>query len=143
MEYTKSLVEVCEVMKYLDEKEIEKIPIDVINMINDNKDNSYQWTYDETKELKDQKLSRTTIAIISYINMEYLLNERQKEYMNNLHRENQVKLENKKMQDYNYNNIFKNKIKEPKIEKQALIKVDEEKWYEKLLKKLRNFFKKG
>ena len=43
-----------------------------------NKDKEYFWKYDEKKPLKEQDVSRDTIAFLSYLNMEYLLNEKQK-----------------------------------------------------------------
>ena len=141
MEYTKSLVEVYEVIKYLEPKELEKIPDDVLDMINENKDKNYQWKYDEAKGLKEQNLSREAIVILSYLNMEYLLNEQQKRYMNELHRYNETKREKQKKEEYDYNDIFKDIKKESVTSKQALIKYEKEKWYNKILNKIRNIFK--
>lgn len=142
MEYTKSLVEVHNVIKYLKQGELNKIPPDVLKMIDENKDKNYQWKYDETKSLKEQKLSRTAIAILSYINMEYLLNEQQKQYMSKLHNYNEIKLAKQKQENNNFKNIFKDKKKEPMKIQQALVKIEKEKWFEKILKKIRNIFKK-
>ena len=48
-------------------------------------------SFDETKELKDQNLSRDTIIILSHLNMEYLLNEEQKKLMEQIHEFNEKK----------------------------------------------------
>lgn len=37
--------------------------------IEKNKDIEYVWNYNETKDLKDQNVSKDTIAILSYINI--------------------------------------------------------------------------
>lgn len=81
MELSKSLVEVEEVLKYLVEDEKRKIPKEVFDFINKNKDSTYEWKIDKSKKLQDQNLSDETVAILAYINMKYLLNTKQKELM--------------------------------------------------------------
>lgn len=81
MELSKSLVEVEEVLKYLVEDEKRKIPREVFDFINKNKDNIYEWKIDKSKKLQEQNLSDEAVAILAYINMKYLLNSEQKELM--------------------------------------------------------------
>ena len=76
--YKKRLVEVDEVLEHLSEENLSKIPLEIRQAIKENKDKNYVWKYDETKELKYQGLSKDTIAILAYLNSEYLLNEEQK-----------------------------------------------------------------
>lgn len=85
IDFSKRFVEVDEILKYLSEADYNKIPTNVINYIKNNKDNSYTWKYDTSKKLKDQNVSDDTIAILSYLNMEYLLNPEQQEFMRKLH----------------------------------------------------------
>ena len=85
IDYNKRLVEVYEVLKYLSEDDYRKIPKSIIEAIKQNKDKNYTWNYDITKKLKNQDLCDDTIAILSYINMNYLLNDKQKEFVNKLH----------------------------------------------------------
>ena len=96
IDYNKRLVEVDEVLKYLSEEDLSKIPKDIRQLIKDNKDKEYEWEYDDTKPLKDQNLNRDTIAFLSYLNMEYLLNEEQKQLMQEIHEYNEKKLEEAK-----------------------------------------------
>jgi len=81
MELSKSLVQVEEVLKYLVEDEKRKIPREVFEFINKNKDKEYEWNIDKSKKLQEQNLSDEAIAILAYINMKYLLNNEQKELM--------------------------------------------------------------
>ena len=69
VDYAKRLVEVDEILNYLPIDDYNKIPVDIINVIEDNKDKNYEWHYDETKKLKEQNVPNETIAILSYINM--------------------------------------------------------------------------
>lgn len=85
IDYSKRLVEVDEVLKHLSEGYYKKIPEEIVEVIKQNKDKNYTWNYDTSKKLKDQDLSDDTIAILSYINMEFLLNNEQKDFVNRLH----------------------------------------------------------
>ena len=85
IDFSKRFVEVDEILNYLSEADYKKIPTDIIDYIKRNKDNTYTWKYDTTKKLKDQNVSDDTIAILSYLNMEYLLNNKQREFMEKLH----------------------------------------------------------
>ena len=87
----KRLVEVDVILHYLSRENYQKIPKEIIQAIKDNMDKDYTWEYDESKELKDQDVSRDTIAFLSYINTEYLLNDEQKAYMERLYQENEQK----------------------------------------------------
>ena len=81
IDYGKRFVEVDEVLKHLSISDYNKIPLDLIKLIKSKKLNNYSWKYDESKELKKQGLHRDTIAILSFICSEYLLNEKQKEFV--------------------------------------------------------------
>ena len=85
IEYQKRLTEVDEILNHLSKEDYNKIPTNVIKYIKENKDSHYVWKYDSLKKLKDQNVSNDTIAILSYLNMEYLLNNEQKSYMKKLH----------------------------------------------------------
>ena len=117
MEYSKCLVEVDEVLKYLNPEELKKIPDNVRKAITDNKDKNYEWKYDESKKLEDQNLNRKSIAILSYLNMEYLLDEKQKSFIEQLHRLNEQKIEEQKQKSYANKDLFKKRDKSESIEK--------------------------
>lgn len=145
MEDEKCLVELDEILKYLDKQELEKIPYDIRKSINEKKDKNYIWKYDESKELKNQNINRKTIAMLSYLNMEYLLNEEEKRLMENLHKFNEEKLENIKKQKFKVDNIFENKagnFDKKTNEEIQLIKIQNQRWYERFVAIVRSFFRK-
>lgn len=116
VDYYKRLVEVDEILNYLSEEDLKHIPEDIRDAIKENKDKEYTWEYDETKALKDQDVSRDTIAILSYLNMEYLLNDEQKRIMEEIHELNEKKQEQEKREIFNPDNIFKKSIENINIE---------------------------
>ena len=147
IDYNKRLVEVDEILNYLSEEDLLKIPEEVRNTIKENKDKEYVWKYDVSKELKEQNLSRDTIILLSYLNMEYLLNEEQKKYMQQLHELNEKKLEELKTEKYSVDDLFKKKKKEEtqtkkQVEEKSLIECKEENIFTKVINKIKNFFKK-
>ena len=148
IDYNKRLVEVDEILNHLSEENLQKIPDDVKQLIKENKDKDYVWKYDETKELKDQNLSRDTIVFLSYINMEYLLNEKQKEYMQKLHELNERKLEEEKANQYSADDLFKkSNLKEEKKQyeeqtKQYALVVYKESFFKKMINRIKSLFTK-
>ena len=137
MKYQKCLVELDEVLSYLSEKDLQKIPEDVRSAIKAQKDKSYIWKYDKNKELKDQNLNRETIAMLSYLNMEYLLNDKQKEFMKNIHKMNEEKAEKEKQEKYNQDNLFEHNTNEV-----AMLEYKET-FIKRLINKIKNLFRKN
>lgn len=149
VDYNKRLVEVDEILNYLSEEDLEKIPDDIKQAIKDNKDKDYTWNYDEDKPLKEQDVSRDTIAILSYLNMEYLLNEKQKQLMEEIHKKNEEEKRKKEYSNeiqYNYEDLFKrkNKVEDTNNEQEevALIPVKEETFIRRIFNKIKSFFKR-
>lgn len=146
VDYNKRLVEVDEILNYLSEEDFFKIPEDIRQMIKDNKDKEYVWEYDISKELKDQNLNRDTVIILSYLNMEYLLNEEQKKLMQQMHEFNEKKLEEAKVEKYGVEDLFKkNKAhqEEQKETKQEMSLVEyKESFFTKFIKRIKRFFHK-
>ena len=50
-EYAKRLAEVDEIIKYLPDQYRKRIPKELMEMIKQNKDNSYNWTFNNKKKL--------------------------------------------------------------------------------------------
>ncbi len=107
LEYSKRFSEVSTILNHLKKSDYDKIPKDLIDIIEKNKDIEYVWNYDETKDLKSQNIHKDTILILSYINMKYLLTESQKKFMQGILNENQCKVEDTKREKYNPYDLFK------------------------------------
>lgn len=100
MDDAKCLTELNEVLTLMNEEEYKKIPEDILRIIAEHKDKEYIWKYDKSKSLLDQNLDRKTIAMLSYINMNYLLDDEQRDILQQMHRFNEQKLENEKLKKY-------------------------------------------
>ena len=147
VDYNKRLVEVDEVLNYLSDEDLEKIPEEIRNLIKENKDKDYVWQYDETKPLKEQGLNRDTIAFLSYLNMEYLLNEEQKKLMEQIHKYNEEKAEAEKQNKYSTQDLFKDnkEIKSQITEntKNTQMIVVKENFFTRIINKIKSLFIKN
>ena len=143
MEYEKCLVEVDEVLNHLSKEELNKIPEDVLKNIKKHKDKEYMWKYDESKQLEEQKFDRNTIVILSYINMEYLLSKEQKDLMEKIHELNEQNFANEIQEKYDSKDLFKNKNKTNiNVENEnAIAKLENNKWYNKMFSFIKRIFK--
>lgn len=143
--YNKRLVEVDEILKHLPKNDYEKIPKEIKDVIRENKDKEYQWKYDEKKKLKEQNVNDDTIAILSYINMEYLLNKEQKAFVEKLHQindQNHIKKEVFTETKYDNKELFTKKNNDKKEQsKQILVLEHKENIFKRLLNKILNKIK--
>lgn len=137
----KRLVEIEYILRKLEDEYIKKIPQEIWDYIEKNKDKNYIFKYDDSKNLLEQNLNIDTISILTYINIEYLLDEKQKMEMIEFLRKDEAIAEQKKAKLYNTEDLFKNK-KESKQRETSLVEVKIEKWYEKVFAFFKNMFKK-
>lgn len=150
VDYNKRLVEVDVILNHLSESDYNKIPEDVLQLIKDNMDKKYTWVFDESKPLKEQNVSRDTIAFLSYINMEYLLNDKQKEYMQKLHEINEQEKRKEEYSNdvkYDYSELFKRNNKTEDLgqiteKEQTSLVVYEEGFFTKMINKIKSFFRR-
>lgn len=141
VDYNKRLVEVDEILNYLSDEDLMKIPENIRQIIKENKDKEYVWKYDISQELKNQNLSRDTIIILSYLNMEYLLNEQQKKLMKEIHELNEKKSEEDKSNKYVVEDLFKgNNTQQKNTEHEQSLIEYKESIFAKLINRIKKFF---
>ena len=133
-EFNKRLVEVDEVLNQISPKYVMQIPENIRKFIRENRDKEYMWKYDKTKDFKDQNINEDTLALLAYLNTEYMLNEEQRKVIKQIYYLNQQKSEREKEKKYNSNIQFKNKDK--KVENELV------KYNDSLFKKLKEMIQK-
>ena len=108
--YAKAYTEVLELLKHIPKEEYNRIT--EIQFYENNCDKNYKFIYDETVELKDQKISKEANAVIIAMYMNYFANEKQKEIIDEVLKQNSINQEKEKKEKYNTENIFKEKNQE-------------------------------
>ena len=73
--YREAFTEVSEILKYLSEDLLNKIPKEFIDNIKENMSTSYILKYDNTKGINEQNLKQETRAILSVIYRDYICDE--------------------------------------------------------------------
>ena len=104
--YECSYVEVLEILKHIPKEEHDKIPKELIEFFEKNKDKSYQYTYN----LASPKTLRKTDAIIVNLYKDYIANDDEKKQIEKRLMENYEKAESEKRKKYNPDDLFKKKI---------------------------------
>ena len=106
--YNDACMEVSTILSFLDIEEYNKIPKDVIEVIERNKNTEYIFEINENIELKEQNLLKETKAILFNIFRDYLASSEQREKIIKFQKAERQKLNEIKQKNYNYNNIFNN-----------------------------------
>ena len=107
--YSKAYKEIIEILKYVPEESINKIPQDMMEMFKANMDNDYHFKVDINKSFEEQNLLEETKAIFANIFRDYWATPYQKEKIVENERKDRVKKEEEKRKMYNTDDIFKKK----------------------------------
>lgn len=149
--YSNACAEVSTILPLLNKEEYNKIPPNVIEAIENNKNSEYMVVLDKNKELKNQNLLNETRALLLVIFKDYLATSQQKEKIKSALKNMEAEAEMQKKQKYN-SNIFEHNIKSydytdnyndnatASVKTNELIKVDEESFIKKIINKIKNFF---
>ena len=134
--------EVYTILQELNEEEYNKIPPEVIEKIEANRNEDYEYELDDELELKDQPMLPETKAILFNLFRDYLATPEQKAKIIRMQNEARQKNELKKQQMYNID-VFANRQKEDTVqlnsEKTQIVKYKEN-IFKRILNKIKRFF---
>ena len=134
--------EVYTILQELTEEEYNKIPPEVIETIEANRDEDYEYELDDEVELKEQPMLPETKAILFNLFRDYLATPEQKAKIIRMQNEARQKNELKKQQMYN-TDLFANKPKKNATENNnETIQIVEykESIFKSILNKIKSFF---
>ncbi|MBR3249676.1 MAG: hypothetical protein IKF83_03135 [Clostridia bacterium] len=106
-EISKIAVELDGILGNMPMELVNKIPQELRRALKEIKQESYQFNYDNSKTLKEQKISPKTRGILAYLYKEYLCSNAEKNIYNKKYYNYIEKQEEIKRKKYNPNNIFK------------------------------------
>lgn len=130
---------------------INKIPKEILNNITrnltyiiENGKKIYDIPkYDLKISLNIQGVSKEALSIIYYLYYNYwCASDKERNYLQNLIKNNEKKIEKSKIEKYENIDIFSSKDKQEKQEENMLITISEKKWYKEIFTKLLNMFKR-
>ena len=132
IEYARAYTEILEILKHVSEEEYNKIPKELIEVYKQNSDKEHKFIYEPSQTLDEQEVSIITKGIIAILFRDYWATDIQREEIIVKQNYKRKILEEERRKRYDPNSIFKNK--ENKNNEVALIKIEKEKWYRKILK---------
>ena len=144
--YKKIYRELYEVIDILSENEKDKISKELIENIKQNMDNEYPFKIDKNKSLLEQNLLPQTQAMLIKLYEKYLCSEEEKEKWNLYDKMCYAKLKKMKVEKYaGFSNIEEMRKEESKSlvvnENTEIAEIKKENFVQKIIKKLKHFFK--
>lgn len=142
IEYANAYSEVVEILNHIPKSDYDKIPNNMIELFNINKNKKYSFSYDVNKTLDEQNVSKKAKTIIAILFRDYWATSAQREKILAKEKYDLAKLEEEKREHYNPDNIFKKKKKneEENIvnldECRSIIEYKENNFFKKIIKKL-------
>ena len=139
--YRNAFTEVYEILQFLGNEEINKIPKKIYDTISENRNNNYSYKIDKNKDLEEQQMMEETKAILYNIYRDYLVTDIQRELIIEKQKNERNILEEGKKSKYDSNIIFKKN--ERVVEKNNVpIEAKKETFFEKIIKFFEKIFNK-
>lgn len=158
-DYSKAYTEVLEIMTYLPEEEQSKIPMERIEFYFENRDENYDFHYNENIPFNEQQILPETQAIIITLFRDYYATDEQKEKLEKILNHNDLIRQENINEVFNYESFFKqdeksnNGVKKDvdvesnenqeieSIDTQASLYVVRDNIFTKLIKRIKKLFK--
>lgn len=143
--YANAYTEVYEILNCLDKDEYNKIPVELIEVFEENRNLEYEYEINEEQDLMKQPMLRETKAILLNIFRDYLATSEQSQKIKQWLQADREYLEKQKQEKFG-NNVFENKgIKECNVDKvdiQLPIEIKKQSIFQRIINKLKNIFKR-
>ncbi len=137
--YSKSYVEVLEILKYIPKEDLEKVPKDIMYTLKKCAAKEYIFKINKSVPFEEQNLMKETKAILANFFRDYWATDFQREQILIKEKQDEYELENNKIK-INYDKVFKNKKIEGKPKTEIAV-TPEKKWYDKFLNYIKKIFK--
>ena len=140
--YPKAYKEVIEILKYVPEESVNKIPQTMLDTFKTKMDKEYNFIVDINKAFEEQELLEETKAIFANIFRDYWATPYQKERIEAKEEYDRQQIEKLKQEKYSPNNIFKKRkiqINDKNISNLPM-EVKQEKFYQKIISWLKKIF---
>lgn len=143
--YANAYTEVYEILSCLNNEEYLKIPEELIEVFEENRNLEYEYEINDEQDLSKQPMLRESKAILLNLFRDYLATPEQNQKIKQWLQADRVYLENQKQKQYN-NNVFENNKKYEKINNEESktilpVVIKKQSIFYKIINKLKSFFK--
>lgn len=142
-DYNEALVEVLEILNFLEDEDRKKIPDDLIKFFEENKSKTYVANIQYEEDISKLQLKDKTRQILAGLYLDYLCtDENEKNEYKKVLRNQQNKYEKNLKENYSGNILFENNKYIPVSSDEQLTVIKKENIFTKIWNKLKNLFKK-
>lgn len=147
--YSEAAVEVLDILNYTDKEDVKKIPQSFINFLTEIANKNYKANFNHNGPISGLNLRKQTRELLGFIYITWWCNEKDRnKFKSIIHSDNSKVVKTEKFENYNIDDIFKNK-KELKsnvvtqnvvTEEISMIEYKEENILKKIINKILSFF---
>lgn len=143
--YANAYTEVYEILSCLNNKEYLKIPEELIEVFEENRNLDYEYEINDEQDLSKQPMLKETKAILLNIFRDYLATPEQSQKIKKWLQEDREYLEKQKQEQYN-SNVFEKNKKDEKINNEGSITVlpvviKKQSIFYRIINKIKSIFK--
>lgn len=143
--YANAYTEVYEILNCLDKAEYNKIPVELLEVFEENRNLEYEYEINEEQDLTKQPMLVETKAILLNIFRDYLATPEQSQKIKQWLQSDREYLEKQKQERYG-NNVFENNSKKEcnadKADVNLPIEIKKQSIFQKIINKLKKIFKR-
>ena len=141
--YHKAYKEVIEILKYVPQESVNKIPKTMLETFEKKTDKDYVFNVDINKSFEEQNLLEETKDIFAVIFRDYWATSYQRERIKAKEKYDRQKIEEEKANKYNPDDIFKNKEKDNVVVNNNLpVEIKKENFFKKLISFIKKIIRK-
>lgn len=141
--YHKAYKEVIEILKYVPQESVNKIPKTMLETFEKKMDKDYVFNVDINKSFEKQNLLEETKDIFAVIFRDYWATPYQRERIKAKEKYDRQKMEEEKANKYNPDDIFKNKEKDNVVVNNNLpVEIKKENFFKKLISFIKKIIRK-
>ena len=144
-EYEIACTEVLEVLNYISKEDYNKVPKDVIQVLEKNKTNDMTFLYNPWKDINEQEMSTIGRLMLASFFRDYWATPEQRAKINSFQNNKRKIIEKEKEERFDTKNLFKTKAEiDEKIEnnpEKTDIIVYKDNIFKKILDKIKSIFK--
>ena len=137
--------EVCTILNMLEDEYKERVPKNVMDFFEEERDKEYNPIIDVNIPLEKQNLKRKTLVLLAILNLNWCDSEEEKqEILDSFAKNEELKrLKEKELtENYNINNLF-NKIENTENKTEvSLIEYKEQNFIQKIISKIKSLFRR-
>ena len=141
--YANAYTEVCEILNYLNKDEYNKIPQEIIDVFEDNKNIDYLYEIDLDKDLTEQQISKEAKAILLNIFRDYLATSDQNTKIKEWLAKDRMFLERQKQQKYSkdvFEKYSNSNTNNSMADNSLLEDIKSQSFFKRIIDKIKKFF---